>query len=75
MPKLMNPNYVPPALPIDAAKTQIDAWFAANDGVESVTFDQLRNYFKNNGFPNAGEWSDGQIDQCLREWGYSVVND
>lgn len=75
MPKLINPSYQQPSLGIDAAQQAIADWFTANPGTESVTFDQLRNYFKNNGFPGADQWADGQIDQRLREWGYTVVND
>lgn len=71
--RLINPVYVQPPGPLAAIKAEIDAWFAANSNVQSVTFDQFRNHFANNGFPGAVDWTDGQIHGQLIEWGYEVA--
>lgn len=71
--RLINPVYAPPQGPLAAIKTEIDAWFAANSGVQFVTFDQLRGHFANNGYPGAVGWTDGEVHGQLIDWGYEVA--
>jgi hypothetical protein len=67
--RLMNPVYVAPVGPLATFKAQIDAYFANNPGVESVTFDQLRAFFGK----TAAQWPDGAVHMQLLAWGYQVA--
>lgn len=72
--RVINPDYIKPETTQEAAmsaqEASLRAWFAANTGTESATFDQVRAKYSK----TKTQWPDGLIHQKLKDWGFTVVD-
>lgn len=71
--RVKNPSYVKvesgAEVEVSSVEVQMRDWFSSNTDKESVSFDQIRAFFKK----SSSQWPDGLIHSKLTEWGFAVV--